>query len=268
MSTKARYRSGILTFFESATHERVAPLAPLLFYDDFLGKGLQTTDWWTAIDVSAVGLTTPLIAADVASGVARFPLDVTSEAQESGFTWGDQRPLVLNQGLIFEARVALQTLPTLLSEVVWGLAGNKNAVADTVAESIWFKADGNTRIDQGHAELAWTNLGCAIRGINHRWFGMVKDSEHGCKPQHPTQKPVAVMEWAINFTTGKTVLDPYMGSGTTGVACANLGRKFIGIELERKYFDVACERIAAAYSQLKLFNEVKDACEQESFPIG
>ena len=143
MSTKSDFFDGILTFFEGTTHERVLPLSPIVFYDDFNGAGLQTTDQWTAIDVSSAGNTTPLIAADVGNGVARLPLDVTSEAQESGLTWGDQRPLVLNQGLIFEARVALQTLPTLLSEAVFGLAGDKNAVADSVAESIWFKVDGN-----------------------------------------------------------------------------------------------------------------------------
>ena len=69
---------------------------------------------------------------------------------------------------------------------------------------------------------------------------------------HPTEKPVRLMEMLIGKTAG-TVLDPFMGSGTTGVACANLGRKFIGIEIERKYFDIACERIAAAYAQGRLF---------------
>ena len=70
---------------------------------------------------------------------------------------------------------------------------------------------------------------------------------------HPTQKPVEVMEFVCSRAPGDSVLDPYMGSGTTGVACANLGRKFIGIELERKYFDIACERIDAAYAQGRLF---------------
>ncbi|MCH8196446.1 MAG: hypothetical protein IH904_00045 [Proteobacteria bacterium] len=143
MGTRARYRSGELYFYESLTQERVAPFSPVLFEDDFLGTGLLTTDGWTVVDVSVAGNTTPLIAADVANGVARLPLDVTSEAQESGLTWGDQRPLVLNQALMIEMRVALQTLPTLLSEAVWGLAGDKNAAADSVAESVWFKADGN-----------------------------------------------------------------------------------------------------------------------------
>ena len=70
---------------------------------------------------------------------------------------------------------------------------------------------------------------------------------------HPTQKPVKLLELLIKKTPPTIVLDAFMGSGTTGVACANLGRKFIGIEIERKYFDIACERIDAAYSQRRLF---------------
>jgi len=71
--------------------------------------------------------------------------------------------------------------------------------------------------------------------------------------RHPTQKPVEVMEFIIERCPSGVVLDPFMGSGTTGVACANLGRKFIGIEIEPKYFDIACERIEAAYAQGRLF---------------
>jgi DNA modification methylase len=71
--------------------------------------------------------------------------------------------------------------------------------------------------------------------------------------QHPHQKPVTLIESLLAKLPDKTILDPFMGSGTTGVACANLGRKFIGIEIERKYFDIACERIAAAYAQGRLF---------------
>ena len=156
MSTKARYHNGILEYYDSQTHERVAPFAPVVYAEDFLGDGTIPAAW-TAIDVSSAGDTTPLIAADVANGVCRMPLDVTSEAQESGLTWGDQRPLILNQGLVIEMRVALQTLPTLLAEAVWGLAGDKNAVADTVAESIWFKADGNGAIVVENDDATNTN---------------------------------------------------------------------------------------------------------------
>lgn len=63
---------------------------------------------------------------------------------------------------------------------------------------------------------------------------------------HPTEKPVGVMKQIIEWTTGK-VIDPFMGSGSTGVACVQLERPFIGVELEQKYFDIACRRIEDAY---------------------
>ena len=72
---------------------------------------------------------------------------------------------------------------------------------------------------------------------------------------HPTEKPVALLEALAKVVTDDsgTILDPFMGSGTTGVACAKLGRKFIGIEIEPKYFDIACKRIEAAYAQPDMF---------------
>ena len=143
MTTRSKYVNGVLTFYDDRTgFESVRPLAPCLYEEDFLSN-LVIPASLTAIDVSTGGDSTPLIAADAANGIARLPLDVTSEAQESGLFFNNQRPFILNQGLIIEIRLALATLPTLLSEAVWGLAGDKNPVADTVAESIWFKADGD-----------------------------------------------------------------------------------------------------------------------------
>lgn len=71
---------------------------------------------------------------------------------------------------------------------------------------------------------------------------------------HPCQKPERVMRWLLHLLPGTgLIIDPFMGSGTTGVACVQLGRSFIGIELEPRYFDIACQRIEAAYAQLDLF---------------
>jgi DNA modification methylase len=83
---------------------------------------------------------------------------------------------------------------------------------------------------------------------------------------HPHQKPVSLLAYIIGRTEGETILDPFMGSGTTGVAAVQLGRKFIGIEIERKYFDIACERIENAQRQNKLFPEKtrEEAYEQHS----
>lgn len=97
------------------------------------------------------------------------------------------------------------------------------------------------------AEVAWKKGG---RGV-FCWVSYPQKMAN--ERNHPTQKPVDLMEWCFGFVKGKTILDPFMGSGTTGVACVNLGRKFIGIELEPKYFDIACERISNAYAQGRLF---------------
>jgi site-specific DNA-methyltransferase (adenine-specific) len=71
--------------------------------------------------------------------------------------------------------------------------------------------------------------------------------------EHPTQKPVALMAWCVEKTKAKSILDPFMGSGTTGVAAIQHGRQFIGIEREPRYFDIACRRIEQAYKQRPLF---------------
>jgi site-specific DNA-methyltransferase (adenine-specific) len=79
---------------------------------------------------------------------------------------------------------------------------------------------------------------------------------------HPTEKPVQLMQAFVEWTSG-TVLDPFMGSGTTGVACVKLGRKFIGIEIDPNYFAVACKRIEQAYRQPDLFVEAIKAPQGE-----
>ncbi len=118
---------------------------------------------------------------------------------------------------------------------------------------VWDKENyGN---DFADCELAWTNIKGSVRLFRHQWNGMIRASENKHPRVHPTQKPIVLMEWVISQfkCDPQTILDPFMGSGTTGVACMNLGRSFIGIEKERKYFDIACERIEAAQAQGRLF---------------
>ena len=84
-------------------------------------------------------------------------------------------------------------------------------------------------------------------------------------PVHSCEKPVALMERCIKLCGGDYFLDPFMGVGATGIACANLDRKFIGIELDPKYFDIACRRIEEAYKQPDLFIEPPKKIKQEAF---
>jgi DNA modification methylase len=95
--------------------------------------------------------------------------------------------------------------------------------------------------------MAWTNLDRVARLKSLRWMGMIKDVERGEERIHPMQKPVALMAWAMETARvpiGATVLDPYMGSGSTGIACLRTGRNFVGIERDAEYYKLACDRIA------------------------
>lgn len=117
----------------------------------------------------------------------------------------------------------------------------------------------------GDAELAWLSGSGCIKAIRHISDGCVREGEeHGIVRVHPSQKPVAVMRWCLGFINGVIILDPFMGSGTTGVAAVNLGRKFIGIEIEPKYFDIACRRISDALSRPDMFIERAKPAKQES----
>ena len=125
---------------------------------------------------------------------------------------------------------------------------------------IWDKLDGlisKREIgfnDNSDCELIWTNKGNVARILRHRWMGAMKGSENSNRRVHPTQKPIALMKMIVsNWTeSGNVILDPFMGSGTTGVACVQTGRDFIGIEIEPKYFEIAEKRIKEAQMQLRL----------------
>lgn len=118
---------------------------------------------------------------------------------------------------------------------------------------------------QADGEVAWHNEYGALRIIRHIWDGMVKDSERGEKRVHPTQKPVHVMRECLKYIKGQVICDPYMGSGTTGVACVKEKRAFIGVELDPEYFDASCKRIESAYNEPDLLTRDMPAPVQDSF---
>lgn len=144
MSTKSKYENGMTRFYDSAlSHETMLVLAPVWKKDDFTAPTLDTTNDYTVRDT---GGGTEILGVDLASGIVALALDSTSEAQLAGIDWADQRPLILNQGLNFEARFRFSVLPTTGAIACIGLEGDHNATADTVAESIWFRADANGAI--------------------------------------------------------------------------------------------------------------------------
>ena len=137
-------------------------------------------------------------------------------------------------------------------QIIFG--GNYFELPPTRCWLVWDKLNGAN--DYADCELAWTNLDKPVRRIRYLWHGMLRANgeERG---DHPTQKPIGVMSWALGQLppTARTIIDPFMGSGTTGVACALAGLTFTGIEREVRYFDAACRRIEEAYKQPRLFAE-------------
>jgi DNA modification methylase len=119
--------------------------------------------------------------------------------------------------------------------------------------SCWLVWDKQNTGDFADCELAWTNMEKAVRRIYLRWNGMIRKGDD--VREHPTQKPEGVMEWCIDQLPADvgTILDPFMGSGTTGVAAVKKGKAFYGIEREPKYFDIAVRRIEDALKRPDLF---------------
>lgn len=167
--------------------------------------------------------------------------------------WDDSRPQdIIDQLVANHERV-----------VIWG--GNYFALRPTRGWLVWTKT-GNAP-SMADLELAWTSM-----DMNSRRFeksvasaSQEKDLRNGA---HPSQKPLALMSWCLGFVPGQgAVLDPFMGTGTTGVACANVGRPFIGVEIDPGYFDIACRRIEAAYKQPRLFEEPPPKPVQEALAL-
>lgn len=154
---------------------------------------------------------------------------------------GDNKP--------FEPSPFLSIAPDML---FWGANNFADKLPASSGWIVWDKgiAPGLSFSD---FEMAWTNPKVKAVMWRQQWCGFNREGERDPR-DHPTQKPVGIMTKCVErFPKAKTILDPFMGSGTTGVACMNMGRKFIGIEIEPKYFDIACRRIDDAQRQQRMF---------------
>lgn len=142
-------------------------------------------------------------------------------------------------------------------QIIWG--GNYFALPPSRGFLVWDKRQPQD-FSLAMCEQAWWS-----RDANAKVFSK---SVLGYEKSHPTQKPVALMEWCLGFLPdAETILDPFMGSGTTLVACAKLGRKGIGIEVDEDYFNIACKRVEDAYRQPDLFVAPPSEPEQEAFDV-
>ncbi len=129
--------------------------------------------------------------------------------------------------------------------IIWG--GNYFALRPSRGWLVWSKL-GNAP-SMADLEMAWTSLDMNARSFEKsvKSASLEKNLQNAA---HPTQKPVALMEWCLGFLPrAQTVLDPFMGSGTTLVACQKMGRNGIGIEIDPQYFDIACRRVDEAARQ-------------------
>ena len=162
-----------------------------------------------------------------------------------GHGWGKARQEAGLRNEWDEAIPSSDTMALVLAAapevVIWG--GNYFPLPPSRCWLVWNKPERNFSLAE--AELAWTNRDSVVRVCD----APRSESDR----EHPTQKPVKVMRFSINKVNGKTILDPFMGSGTTGVAAVQMGRDFIGIEREPKYFEIACRRIEQAQRQGDLF---------------
>jgi len=170
--------------------------------------------------------------------------DRTRNSQKDGWVdygaegWDKERPSGWLFGLMQEKAKNV---------VVWGGNYFTDLLPPTMQWLVWDKGQRNFSL--ADCEFAWSSKRAAARVLTLSRGEALQDGK-----EHPTQKPVRLMIWCLDMhKDAETVCDPFMGTGTTGIACANLGKKFVGIERERKYFDIACERIRAAQAQERLF---------------
>lgn len=129
-------------------------------------------------------------------------------------------------------------------QIIWG--GNYFDLPPSQCFLVWDKVQ-PSNFSLAMCEQAWASFKSPAKLYRRRVVGYEK--------HHPTQKPVDLMEWCIDFCAPGVIFDPFMGSGTTGVACAKRGRQFVGVEIDADYFDIACERIRKAYAQPDMFVE-------------
>lgn len=178
--------------------------------------------------------------------------------------WGGQRPTIANDTLSTRGYLRLirnVCRATRAREIYvfcdWRMWQNTfDAVEDGFFRPrsmiVWNKMTPGMGVGwRNQHELILWGLRGASR-IHEKPSGNVMTIPRSGNPDHPTQKPVALLEALVSGSDSRVICDPFMGSGTTGVACVKNGRRFYGIELERKYFDIACSRIEAAYRQQPL----------------
>jgi site-specific DNA-methyltransferase (adenine-specific)/modification methylase len=149
--------------------------------------------------------------------------------------------------------------------IIWG-ANFFNCFEERGGAIVWDKAQSMPNFSK--ADIASCTNFQKTEVVRIPWTNFTVT--HRAESDHPCERPVDLYEWCIKYLPQDmrlAVLDPYMGSGSCGVAAIHLGRKFIGIEIEPRYFDIACERIENAYRQGRLFEDAPTPKKQENMAI-
>lgn len=140
--------------------------------------------------------------------------------------------------------------------VLWGANHYAHLLPSSKRWLVWDKRNGVASDNQSDCELAWCNIGGSVRMHRQLWRGIAREGEENIATSgeklHPHQKPIVLMAWCmeqVGVLEGATVLDPYMGSGSTAIACIRTNRRFIGVECDEKHFQTAVDRIRRELAQ-------------------
>jgi len=146
--------------------------------------------------------------------------------------------------------------------IIWG-ANFFNCFEDKGGAIVWDKAQLMPNFSK--ADIASCTHFQKTEIVRIPWTNFT--ATHQAETDHPCERPVSLYEWCIGYLPGKieTVLDPFLGSGSCGVAAVRMGRKFVGIEREPRYFEIACKRIEGSQQQRQLFEPSVKVAEQVSF---
>jgi hypothetical protein len=244
MSTKSRFNGGILEFWESTTLERVAPFAPVTFYDDFLTPSLVIPDggslesgvrWGKKI----VGAAPPTVAgvANEVNGAVKCALTSASQKQDAGLYFADQLVFSALQNLVFETRLKVSTLPTDVAEGVWGLTSAWADGPDAITYSAFFTADGSGEIfceTDDNATDASTTSGVTVLNTETKIYRIdfTDAATSGIRFYIDGALVKTSAAWAANAANSK--LQPYLGMyKATGAGVGDITVDYVRIWQKR-----------------------------------
>jgi DNA modification methylase len=199
-----------------------------------------------------------MVFTDPPYGISHSGKGIKGNAKENDF--GE----ILGDNDVTVAIDAFNLCQSLFSDatmIFWGANYYSSCLPNGFGWLVWDKQrEGDTF---SGAELAFVNKGVKVDVFRHQWHGMIKGSEMGEKRVHPTQKPIALVEWSFtNYKAGDNILDLFLGSGSTMVASHQLKRKCYGMELDPKYADVIVKRMIKLDPTLSVKRNGVD-CKQE-----